>query len=46
VKRHTYYVRPEQAKRLKIIAATDERDVSDLVREAMDDWLKQYDNKR
>lgn len=43
VKRHTWYVRPDQARRLKIIAATDDRDVSELVREAIDLWLEKHD---
>ena len=38
-KRATYYLRPEQIKALKLRAVTEERDLSEVVREAVDRYL-------
>lgn len=38
--RATFYVDPAQFKRLKLKAVELDRDYSDCIREAMNDWLK------
>lgn len=38
-KRATYYVRPEQIKALKLRAVNEERNISALVRDALDRYL-------
>jgi hypothetical protein len=41
VKRLTVYLRPEQVKSLKIRAVQQDRDLSDLMRDLVDEYLKQ-----
>lgn len=38
-KRATYYLRPEQIKRLKLLAVERERELSALVRDVIDEYL-------
>lgn len=40
LKRATYYMRPEQIKALKLQAVLGERNLSELVREAVDAYLR------
>jgi hypothetical protein len=39
-RRATYYLRPDQIKALKLRAAADERQLSDVIREAIDLYLR------
>jgi hypothetical protein len=39
-RRATYYLRPDQIKALKLRAAADERQLSDVIREAIDLFLR------
>ncbi len=41
-KKATYYIRKDLIKRLKFLGAERERDLSDLVNEAIEELLKQY----
>ena len=41
LKRATYYLRPEQIKALKLKAVLGERNLSEVVREAVDRYLRQ-----
>ena len=41
LKRATYYLRPEQIKALKLRAVMGERNLSEVVREAVDRYLQQ-----
>ena len=41
LKRATYYLRPQQIKALKLRAVMGERNLSDVVREAVDRYLAQ-----
>ena len=43
LKRATYYLRPEQIKALKLRAVMGERNLSEVVREAVDRYLKEAD---
>ena len=43
LKRATNYLRPEQIKALKLKAVMGERNLSEVVREAVDRYLKQAD---
>ena len=45
LKRATYYLRPEQIKALKLRAVLGERNLSDVVREAVDRYLSQVDSQ-
>ncbi len=40
LRRATYYLRPDQIRALKLRAATQERQLSDVVREAVDLYLR------
>jgi hypothetical protein len=40
-RRATYYLRPDQIKALKLRAAAEERQLSDVMREAVDLYLRQ-----
>ena len=44
LKRATYYLRPEQIKALKLKAVMGERNLSEVVREAVDRYLQQVDS--
>ena len=44
LKRATYYLRPEQIKALKLKAVMGERNLSEVVREAVDRYLKEADS--
>ena len=44
LKRATYYLRPEQIKALKLKAVMGERNLSEVVREAVDRYLQQADS--
>ena len=46
VVRHTYYVRPDQVKWLKVTAAKEDRDASGLLREAIDKFKGRRKGKR
>jgi plasmid stability protein len=39
-RRATYYLRPDQIKALKVRAAAEERQLSDVMREAVDQYLR------
>ena len=45
LKRATYYLRPEQIKALKLKAVMGERNLSEVVREAVDRYLKEVDSE-
>ncbi|MBT6177444.1 MAG: hypothetical protein HOI23_09345 [Deltaproteobacteria bacterium] len=45
LKRATYYLRPEQIKALKLRAVLGERNLSDVVREAIDRYLTQVESQ-
>ena len=44
LKRATYYLRPEQIKALKLKAVMGERNLSEVVREAVDRYLQHADS--
>ncbi len=43
LRRATYYLRPDQIKALKLRAAAEERQLSDVMREAVDLYLRRRD---
>ncbi len=43
--RHTYYVDTQTARRIKVYATVDGRGVSEVVREALIQWLEARDEK-
>jgi hypothetical protein len=46
LKRATYYLRPEQIKALKLKAVMGERNLSEVVREAVDRYLREPDSSK
>ena len=46
LKRATYYLRPQQIKALKLKAVMGERNLSEVVREAVDRYLQEPDSAK